>query len=159
MTSHHQEALSSKYQVAYDEVEKITDGLGKGVDNDVKHIVTALRLWNFPTSGSCGGHLNRAESYPWIEIYAPEQEELAFKAANQYQKDKIVKLLADFYSKRKSSVPLKLQSQGIYGGFRLQSVLWDDEKDIRLTKFKLEQLRHEMNDFADFLVREFKPNI
>jgi hypothetical protein len=56
------------------EVERITDGLGKRIDEGIKETVVGLILNGFPTTGSCEGHFDRAPAHPWVDIEAPRPE-------------------------------------------------------------------------------------
>lgn len=51
-------------------VDAITDALGKPIDENVRQIVAALHLHGIPTTGSCEGHVDWGEPYPWIDIGA-----------------------------------------------------------------------------------------
>lgn len=152
------------------EVEKITDGLGRGIDEKIKEAVTAFRVHDFPTSQSCEGHNGEEEGelFPWIEIYPPEPEGLeegdekeqkekrrAWTAENLKQQKKMMELLAEFYQSRNAPFDARLifDCIGAFGGFRVQSfgaemmkLLSDKERQE-----KLELYRKEMNDFAEFL--------
>lgn len=58
------------------EVEMITDGLGKRIDDNIKESVVAFSVFGFHTSGSCEGHLDRGLPYPWIDIDVFDQKDL-----------------------------------------------------------------------------------
>jgi hypothetical protein len=49
-------------------VDKITDRLGKPVDEGIKETVIILNLLGFPTSMSCEGHAERAVGGPWVDM-------------------------------------------------------------------------------------------
>lgn len=57
------------------EVEKITDALNKGIDENIKETVIAFLVHKFPIHASCEGHLDEEYvHYPWIDIKTPEPE-------------------------------------------------------------------------------------
>lgn len=56
------------YQEAFAAADKIVDGLGKPIDAGIKPMVAVLNALEVPTSGSCEGHIERALSYPWVDI-------------------------------------------------------------------------------------------
>lgn len=71
------------------EIDEIKDKLGKGVDENIKEAVTAFRVFEFTTSGSCGGHLQKEKHgllYPWVDISAPIPE--GFKESEGEDREK-----------------------------------------------------------------------
>jgi hypothetical protein len=56
------------FQEALSKVDSITDALGKPVDTNIKKLVAALILHGFPTNGSCEGHIDSGEAYPWVTV-------------------------------------------------------------------------------------------
>jgi hypothetical protein len=58
----------TKWNDTLSEVEKITDGLGKKVDSGIKETVVAFLVNGIKTNGSCEGHLDRGNHYPYIQI-------------------------------------------------------------------------------------------
>ncbi|MDQ5953050.1 MAG: hypothetical protein QG669_319 [Patescibacteria group bacterium] len=98
-------------------IERITDGLGKPIDKNIKETVVAFVVNGFKTSGSCEGHINHAYPYPYIHIdhwdESPEflekrkilQSEIKSKGYNKFEDisekeiellGKIAKLKQDF---------------------------------------------------------------
>lgn len=152
------------------EVESITDRLGKGVDNNIQETVTALQVFGFPTSQSCEGHVGEEEShgatFPWVEIYAPEpagwqsSQELKdqWKSENMHQRQKLSELLKEFYRNRTAGDErLVFHDIGIFGGFRVQSAGVEAQSSLSPQE-QLEKLalyRREINDFTAFLRSKF----
>ncbi len=149
-------------------VEKITDKLGKGIDEGIKESVTSLLAHEFPTSQSCAGHIGeRGASSPWVEIYVPgpkgwkedEEKQQEWTAENLKQQKRMIDFLAEFYQDRKTSFDARINFRyiGVFGGFRIQSMgsdimsLWAPEEQKR----KSEDYRKEMSDFTDFLKKLF----
>lgn len=96
-------------------VNEITDALGLGIDEKIKEAVTAFIVYEFSTSQSCGGHIEKEDgereaSFPFIEIYVPEPEgweeavgekkkeiEREWTVENLRQRQKMTDLLTEFY--------------------------------------------------------------
>ena len=58
----------TKWNVTLSEVEKITDRLGKKVDEGIKETVVAFLVNGIKTDASCEGHLEHGNHYPYIHI-------------------------------------------------------------------------------------------
>lgn len=145
--------MSRTYNEVKQEVEQIRDGLGMPIDDGVKQVVIALRLWNFPTSASCEGHLDRGAPYPWVEIYAPDQEEKSWLRANRHQRNRLTKLLNEFYEATNSKCRFGYEDIGIYGGFRL---IDEGVKSMKKSATSLERQRKDFDVFAEFLIDRLK---
>jgi hypothetical protein len=150
-------------------VNKITDGLGLGVDENIKETLASILLHGFKTSGSCEGHVckNAKEqyglSYPWVEFYMPEPtgwkksktKQLHWTTENLKQQRKILILLDKFYSNRKIDFEslLIFEAIGAFGAFRIRSMgseimsLYSRSKQRDMLKL----YQKEMNDFGKFL--------
>ena len=50
------------------EVDTITDALGLPIDKNIRRVIAALRMHEFPTRASCEGHVNWGSPYPWIDM-------------------------------------------------------------------------------------------
>lgn len=110
-------------------VNKLTDKLGKGIDEDVREPVIALNALGINTDASCEGHANRATGAPYIDIEARETKAILklkkryaqmstrrspsdsfyvrlrklsdrIERYNQKEAQKALSLLGDFYRKR-----------------------------------------------------------
>ena len=171
----HQETVKSEEEILWErqraEVDKIADRLGLGIDEKIKKAVTAFRVYEFPTDGSCEGHAvgdGHGLPFPWIDIDSPEpkglrkatgeekeEKERMMTMENLRQQQKMIALLEEFYRDRETPFEARLafDSRGIFGGFRVQSFgaevmkLLTPEEQIQ----KLELYRKELNDFSDFL--------
>lgn len=124
-------ALTSEWERTLHTVDAITDGLGKGIDRDIREVVAAFLVYKFPTSQSCQGHVSRGLPDAWIEIYAPvpirdpqEESEDTWKEDNDFHRQRIANALKSFYSMGETSEEqrLEIRSIGIYGGFRIQEM-------------------------------------
>ena len=120
------------------------------IDEGIKKSVIALRLWNFPTDGSCEGHLKRALPYPWIDIYTPEQSRKAWIKANKHERKRLKLLLNDFYKNSSYHHKFKFENIGVFGGFRLLSSSAKREKKPDFNDLK--ESREDFEKFADFLL-------
>jgi hypothetical protein len=62
----------SLWQQALEDVDKITDRLGKGIDPGIRETVAILQLLGLHTRASCEGHLHWGEPAPWVDFESPE---------------------------------------------------------------------------------------
>jgi len=149
-------------------VEKITDGLGLGIDQKIKETVIALIVNGFSTDASCEGHIEKEHGlpFPWVDIYAPEPEgwqksdELKnqWRQENLKQREKMQKCLKEFYSQRKvDDEELILQNRGALGAFRIQSQGAErmENRPKQELQEKINLYRKEMQDFSDFLKEKY----
>lgn len=148
------EAVKSAKEVEWErkreEVDKITDRIGTEIDENIKEAVTAFRIYEFPTTQSCEGHISEGEikrglPFLWIQICLPEPEgwhergerekeseekrkewkkkEKEWEGKNFEQQKKMMDLLAEFYQGRETPFDARLvfENSGGWGGFRVQS--------------------------------------
>jgi hypothetical protein len=74
-----QQSLSEKqvqWEMKQEEINKITDALGKEIDEGIKETVIAFNLLGIHTRQSCEGHLDEGVAAPWIDILSPESRKL-----------------------------------------------------------------------------------
>lgn len=178
-----EEAAPSPQVIAWEKnrsaIDAVTDSLGLGIDEKIKETVTAFRVHGFITSQSCEGHSGEdeqhGESFPWVEVYAPESPdwekaqgenkkllEREWIVQNLKQRQKMTNLLAEFYQSRVTPFDARLAFDrvGAFGGFRVQSF---GAEILRLLppaeqRQKLESYRQEMNDFTEFLKDKYFSN-
>ncbi len=50
------------------EVDLWVDGVGYPIDPEIKETVIVFNLLGITTSASCGGHIERAGAYPWVDF-------------------------------------------------------------------------------------------
>lgn len=121
--------------------KRVTDKLGKPIDDGIFDTVVALNLLGIVTTASCEGHIGWGVPHPWIDI-EPELQ----------QKYLLHQYLAQFYAARSG----KFDSILIFHGYRLRSVgaafysLLPDDEQAR----KLAEYRAEMACFTDFMKEE-----
>ena len=171
-----QEVVLSEKEIVWEkyraDVDKIADRLGKGVDGKIKEAVAAFMAYEFPTSGSCEGHLHEEGQekhglpYPWVEIYAPEPEGLPdeemkekWTIENLKHRQKMMEHLSEFYQERETPFDARLvfDAIGRFGGFRVQSF---GAETIELLasedqKSKLGLYRKEIDDLVSFLKEKY----
>ena len=129
------ESRKKKLDLALQEVENISDKLGKGIDDGIKETIALLLAMDFPTSSSCAGHFKIEEGVgmPYIRIYAPAPEgwesdkqnkdlRERWKQENLKYRNKIQKLLDEYNQKKDSSAAqLRISNIGVFGGFQIES--------------------------------------
>lgn len=127
-------------------IDELADKLGMPVDEGIKSTVAALWLWDFPTTGSCEGHLDRGLAFPWVDIGVGDRK------ANKPIRSKMRKFLEQFYEDRTSNYQIKMADKGLFGNFRLQSFPGIDYEGGAVDEAELLALRQEIKDFTAFLV-------
>jgi len=160
-----------KINEARNRVEKITDRLGKPIDDGIKESVIAFMVNEFPTSSSCEGHLSdephrKRFSFPQVRVYAPEPEgwreseekQRQWSEENAVYRKRIDKLLDEFYTGRDIDEEYKLIADpiGIFNAFTIISEkdkigLSQEENEIDV----LNKARQEISDFTNFLMDKF----
>jgi hypothetical protein len=156
------ETLKREISEKVRELRDITDLQGTPIEEGIIESVAMLNLAGIPTSGSCEGHLNRAEAFPWITYMAPGEpkyrwegeEELQTKALSTigasesaissgplYDANIQAKYLDAFYNLKPESTPETVEYQ-----------LWSKE-NLRLTslvqrliKAYTRTFRHQQDD-------------
>lgn len=69
-------AKSQVWDRLYNLFGRVTDGLGKEIDQGIKETVVALNMARIRTKASCEGHLHWGKAYPWIDIECPQADAL-----------------------------------------------------------------------------------
>lgn len=70
-----------------------TDSLGREIDKGIEGAVVAFNAMGFPTSQSCGGHMDRALPHPWVHVSSLNEPPM-FEGENE---DEMEQRLADKY--------------------------------------------------------------
>ncbi|MGI9059181.1 MAG: hypothetical protein ACR2H5_11430 [Ktedonobacteraceae bacterium] len=60
-----------------EQVARLTDALGKPIDDGIFEIVVSLNVLGIHTTASCAGHLDHGQAAPWVDIGDPEARPLA----------------------------------------------------------------------------------
>ena len=56
------------YEHVKEEVDRITDGLGKPIEEGIKELVISLQMHGLRTEMSCEGHFDSGRGYPWVMV-------------------------------------------------------------------------------------------
>jgi hypothetical protein len=56
------------------QVDTWVDGLGMGIDPEIKNTVIVLNLLGFKTDASCQGHIDRGVPAPWVDFTVKDPE-------------------------------------------------------------------------------------
>lgn len=145
----------------YKKADKIADNLGYPIDEGIKKTVVGLWAHGICTTGSCEGHADHGEPFPWVDIELEEPKEWQsdskamkeWKKANLAQAAKVQELLNTFNKNTVYPAPLIMVARGQFGARRLQTGRTKSITDTIPPKF-LKELQSQVNDFADFLLEE-----
>ncbi len=166
-------AQKIKWAQKLKEIEKITDGLGKGIEEGIEETVVAFNIHGIPTSQSCEGHVDlHTEDYqpamaPWVEIYPEEPEQEGWQHNDQLREKveiesdrylaKVTNFLREFYANQQVPADVKLVIDPIAYGFRVQSKGLEDLKDPndKDQQEKAKKYKEEMERFTSFLKEKF----
>jgi hypothetical protein len=123
---------------AVEKFSKVTDKLGKPIDQGIFETVICLNLLGVVTRQSCEGHLEWGLPYPWVDFDKEEQQRLYL-----YQ------LISQFYLDRQVNSERVL----IFHGYRMQSAgaIFAPLLPAEDRAHKFQQYRSEMTDFTLFL--------
>lgn len=171
------------WQQMLDRIDRMADRRGKGVDPGIKEMVAVLNCMELTTDGSCEGHVHEGESPPpWIHFdFVPTQLRYAVRQARQELRPgektnphlealltearlkllrgqaRIVELLDEFYSGRRSSAETRLGITFYPDSARLESQGADLQElyPSQIQSRKLRAYQDEMRDFAEFLKAKF----
>lgn len=167
-----QEGVSERefqWKKMLEEVEVISDRIGKKIDEGIKETVAAFLAHGFPTSQSCEGHIGEEGTcYPWIEIETPElegweedeQKKRTWILENLKHQQRLLGLLDEFYSHRNVPFDVRLTFRyiGAYGAFRVQSIGADIAQELlnlQEQQEKVPSFKKEMDDFTTFLKTKY----
>jgi len=79
-----------KWDTIAQQVDRITDGLGKKVDKNIKETVIAIQANDFGTLSSCEGHFGWGHPYPWVDVASQKAREHNNSNSEYWKKQKIV---------------------------------------------------------------------
>jgi hypothetical protein len=63
--------MSTLWDETAEKFHKVTDKIGRPIDDGIFDIVVALNMLGVPTKMSCEGHLDHGLPYPWIDVSLP----------------------------------------------------------------------------------------
>jgi hypothetical protein len=125
-----------------EQVNSLTDRLGKGIDPGIKHAVVAFNIAGFPTTMSCEGHMKQwGTPFPWVDLDLTDALRI-----------KLESFMDKFYlTREKNMLCLKLVE-----GIRVQSSNQMPYSTLVKSYFRDETIlayaRREMDAFADYLL-------
>ncbi len=133
-------------------VEKASDKLGTGIDENIKDLTITMRAFGFNTSQSCEGHIDHGYPYPWIEIRNEDPDKSLLEEL------RMTNFVEEFYEKRISYKYARIVVFHYKNRFRVQTYVKEafqkiaNSEDYNLFK---ENCSREMKDFAEFLRVKF----
>ena len=86
---HTQSSKEQAWQQTAERVARVTDALGKKVDDGIQEMVIVLNLLDIHTTASCEGHLEWGTCAPWVDVHASglrEEEQRSFAAMKEVQR-------------------------------------------------------------------------
>jgi hypothetical protein len=143
------------------------------IDTGILELVVGLIAFDIPTRYSCAGHEDRPGTFPYIDIqaddsflsyddFSPKMIKIkkAFIKKNVIIQAKLLKLLTEFYKRRKVEYKyqIALHSTIDWAGVRLKSIGADLLKNLPAKTFKKELLiyQSEMKNFGSFLINKYR---
>lgn len=170
------EEKKEKLDVIRKELEKVTDALGHPIEQGILETTVMLNAFELLTTASCEGHIDsHTEEYhpamaPWVEIYPQEPEKEGWQYDDELRKKvevesdeylaKVMSLLDEFYLNHNVSPDIRLITDPIAYGFRVQSSGLENLKDPNDTnqQEKANKYKKEMEMFTEFLENKFLRN-
>ncbi len=179
------EQRKKHWQELTEEVNQIKDRLGEGIDKDIKEAIIALKALEINTSQSCGGHDGHdghPEGTPFVDISAPDVDDLeeslnklldqnpeskqiddlieTISNRNKNECAKIRPYLEDFYKDREADPKVKL---GLHyydlaiGKLESEAVNIRERKNESTspTQQEFESYQKEMADFTEYLKSKY----
>ncbi|MGH2507769.1 MAG: hypothetical protein ACRDHZ_10270 [Ktedonobacteraceae bacterium] len=135
--------VRATWEETAEQFRKMTDTLGKRIDDGIFEMVVALNVLGITTRQSCQGHLEWGLPYPWVDIN-PEVE----------SKYRLHHYLIRFYAHH----PINFDSALAWQGYRLRSTgaAFADLLSGEQREQKLHLYQAEMAAFAIFLKQQRK---
>ncbi|HEU5382246.1 MAG TPA: hypothetical protein VFV38_43080 [Ktedonobacteraceae bacterium] len=121
-----------------EQFRRVTDKLGKRIDDGIFETVVCLNMLGISTTSSCEGHLDWGTPYPWINI-EPEIE----------QKYQLHRYLLQFYEER----PIDFECILVWHGYKIrpQGAVFSPLLSSAEQERKLKMYQGEMAEFTAFL--------
>lgn len=137
-------------------ISNLADKLGMPIDENIKTLLIGLWVNNIETTGSCEGHLNWGEPFPWVDIETEEptdfenniHKQAQWKLANKKQSIEFKKLLKTYLDSQATPCIFNMWNRGQYGAVRFEIRNLIDE----LSKVSLTELQKQANDFGEYLI-------
>ena len=163
-----------RWNILIEKAHDTGDRLGMGIDEAILPVVVGLWAHGIQTTGSCEGHTNRGEPYPWIRIgifppaewgemniwWNDEEKQKYLSRRNKPMLLKLSKLLKEFYTDRKITYEDQLIIAGVNGHSgesHLQALEADWMFLLSKAECKKRTVAHkkEMQRFGEFLKERF----
>jgi len=140
---------ATRWEDAMAQVEQAKDRLGKGIDENIKETVAAFLVNDFPTRGSCEGHLEERfgkirKISPYIDVAASEPKE-RFVGENEIRAS-----VAEQYNVAPGDIEQNDIAGKAYRGYIYGNHL-EETSEYQETRKKNEELKKR----ADALINEF----
>ncbi|MDO8505658.1 MAG: hypothetical protein Q7S48_03720 [bacterium] len=74
---HAQSEKMRRWHEIEEEVARIGDALGKGIDKGIRQAVVSLMVHGFHTDGSCEGHTDHGVPFPWVDVVSEFAQRLS----------------------------------------------------------------------------------
>lgn len=155
----HPESSTFNKQELWDQetykVNQITDALDLPIDAAIKEVIVALNVVGFRTNGSCEGHFDRGDHYPYIDIdiETPEIMELRDNHARLVEKsykeqEMLEKLHPQTHLRDLIDLPEAQALRDIYSSIHLNSA---KQKKAEQTEL------HPLSAFLDQFYADYHP--
>ncbi len=155
------------------EVEDLADDANQKIDPAIVNLIVGLRAHGIPTFFSCTGHKERGWTYPYVDIYADDSHisfedfsDTMIQSKSEWIKeniailDKLVELLSEFYTERKTGYKYVIVPHCSIDlvRIRLKCIGSDLLKNMtgKLFKKELKILQKEMSEFGAFLIKKYE---
>jgi hypothetical protein len=151
------ETWKAQWRAAVEEADSLIDCIGRPVDLFIRDTVAILRLYGFPTTASCEGHLERRCHYPWVDIEVAETIAPLNEGKLKGERD-LESLLEAFHRQRSDPSYAVLIIDKLKGGnIRLHCAEGDDVELLHGEKLeeRLECHQKVMREFTFFLKERY----
>ena len=141
-------------------VKKITDSLGMPIDNKMIRPLVILNSLGFETSGSCEGHLDRYNTYPWIDIDFKNLGEGKKNNPQEILFKSLYRDLEDFYSQRNTLHENKIVFRQIGANELTVRLACNSNLNIysQTKEQKFQEQYQEISDFCEYLNLKYQLN-
>ncbi|UCD03494.1 MAG: hypothetical protein JSW73_03080 [Candidatus Woesearchaeota archaeon] len=72
-------------------LNKVTDGLGRGIDDKIKPLVRSILKLGLEPTLSCEGHKSHGRPYPWVDVHDAQDLSQLIKYISEWNKNSNVK--------------------------------------------------------------------
>lgn len=147
---------------AQNNIEQISDLLGKPIEHGIKETIIALMVNGIHTSSSCEGHINEKISFPYVHIKAEGEPQYRYNSENEIVKDLLKKYhlnkMNEIFSDENAENEYYSQTNGLTE--TTEYVIWNEKNNQE--KYKLSQLIEEYCSavgYSKFRMRTVYPSL